>query len=319
MDNTKNNSAKFAFLYLLALVALGFVSVNVGQIIFQLINKYIVDILSQNNAAFSSDILKFAIASLVIATPTYYFCNKFIYGSLYKGELDKESGVRKWLTYLIIFIAFLVMIGSLIAILVNFLNGALTTQIILKSLTTLIISGIVFSFYFYDIRREKTAGYKDSVIKIYFFASLAVIVLTFVASLFIVESPQIARNRQIDQRVISNFYQIDQDLNNYYQVYKKLPADFTALKAEYTYISDELLKNPKTQEMFKYQVKGDREYELCTTFLTDASANTQNKDMAYYYDTRWPHGIGYQCLTQKVQAFNKDGSLVEPAPVVPVK
>ncbi|MFA6253305.1 MAG: DUF5671 domain-containing protein [Patescibacteria group bacterium] len=319
MDNTKNNSAKFAFLYLLALVALGFVSVNVGQIIFQLINKYIVDILSQNNAAFSSDILKFAIASLVIATPTYYFCNKFIYGSLYKGELDKESGVRKWLTYLIIFIAFLVMIGSLIAILVNFLNGALTTQIILKSLTTLVISGIVFSFYFYDIRREKTAGYKDSVIKIYFFASLAVIIVTFVASLFIVESPQVARNRQIDQRVTNNFYQIDQDLNNYYQTYKKLPADFNALKAEYTYISDDLLKNPKTQEIFKYQVKGDREYELCTTFLTDASANTQNKDMAYYYDTRWPHGIGYQCLTQKVQAFNKDGSPVQVAPPVPVK
>ncbi len=319
MDNTKNNSAKFAFLYLLSLVALGFVSVNVGQIIFQLINKYIVDILSQNNAAFSSDILKFAIASLVIATPTYYFCNKFIYGSLYKGELDKESGVRKWLTYLIIFIAFLVMIGSLIAILVNFLNGALTTQIILKSLTTLVISGIVFSFYFYDIRREKTADYKDKIIKIYFFASLAVIVLTFVASLFIVESPQVARNRQIDQRVLSNFNELDNNLSNYYQIYKKLPADFSALKAEYKYISDDLLKNPKTQEMFTYQVKGDREYELCATFLTDASANIQNKDMAYYYDTRWPHGIGYQCLTQKVQIFNKDGSLVEPVPAVPFR
>ena len=121
MSTQKNNSAKFAFLYMLSLVALSFVSINVGQIIFQFINKYIIDILPQNNASFLPEVLKFAIASLVVATPTYYFCNKFIYQSLSKGELDKESGVRKWLTYLIIFIAFLVMIGSLIYILVNYL------------------------------------------------------------------------------------------------------------------------------------------------------------------------------------------------------
>lgn len=312
---SKNNSAKFAFLYLLSLVALAFVSINVGQIIFQFINKYIVDILPQNNAAFFPEVLKFAIASLIVATPIYYFSNKFIYQSLEKGELDKEAGVRKWLTYLIIFIAFLVMIGSLIAILVSYLNGAITNQIILKSLTTLVISGIVFSFYFYDIRREKTSGYKDKVLKIYFFASLAIIVAAFVASLFIVESPKIARNRQIDQLIINNFNEIDNNLNNYYQVYKKLPADFAALKKEYTYISDESLKNPSTKEMYVYQVKGDREYELCATFLTDASTDLLDKSRTYYNDPRWPHASGYQCLSQKVSAITKDGVPLE-APIV---
>lgn len=308
---TKNNSAKFAFLYLLSLVALSFVAVNVGQIIFQFINKYIFDVLGQNNAAFSSEILKFAIASLVIATPTYYFCNKFIYSSLYKGDLDKESGVRKWLTYLIIFVAFLVMIGSLIAILVNFLNGALTNQIILKCLTTLLISGIVFSFYFYDIRRENIQGQKDRVLKIYFFASLFLIVITFVASLFIVESPKLARNRQIDQKVIGNFYEIDANLNSYYQTNKKLPAQLSDLKTEFPYLNDSLFQNPVTNEVFKYQIKGDREYELCATFLTDAKDTTKNRDISYYTDSRWPHGLGYQCLTQRIQPLVKDGVPIE--------
>lgn len=314
MENKKNNSAKFAFLYLLSLVSLAFVSINVGQIIFQLINKYIVDVLSQNNAAFSSEILKFAIASLVVATPTYYFSNKFIYQSLYKGELDKEAGVRKWLTYLIIFIAFLVMIGSLIALLVNFLNGAITTQIILKCLTTLVISGIVFSFYFYDIRRDKTDGYKDKVLKIYFFSSLLIIIITFIASLFIVESPKLARNRQLDQKIISSFSMISYELNNYYQFYGKLPVDLSVLQKEYPGIAADFLQNPITEEAFKYQIKGDREYELCATFLTDTLVNLQNKDMAYYADPSWPHGIGYQCLSQKVQVLNKDGVPLE-APV----
>lgn len=314
MDNKKNNSAKFAFLYLLSLVALAFVSINVGQIVFQFINKYIADILTQNNSAFFPEVLKFAISSLVVATPTYYFANKFIYASLFKGELDKESGVRKWLTYLIIFVAFLVMIGSLIALLVNYLNGAITNQIILKCLTTLVISGIVFSFYFYDIRRETTAGYKDKILKIYFFGSLVIILTTFVASLFIVESPTVARNRQIDQMVINNFAEIDNNLNNYYQLYKKLPVDFTALKSEYSYLIDDSFKNPRTREVYKYQVKSDREYELCATFLTDTTAKSDGQMKTYYDDGRWPHTIGYQCLSQKVQPLVKDAMPLE-API----
>ena len=47
----KNNSAKFAFLYLLSLVALGFVAINTGQVVFMYINKYIFDaILCEENA-----------------------------------------------------------------------------------------------------------------------------------------------------------------------------------------------------------------------------------------------------------------------------
>lgn len=314
MENRKNNSAKFAFLYMLSLVSLAFVSINVGQIIFQLINKYIVDVLAQNNAAFSSEILTFAIASIVVATPTYYFSNKFIYQSLYKGELDKESGVRKWLTYLIIFIAFLVMIGSLIALLVSYLKGAITNQIVLKSLSTLAISGIVFSFYFYDIRRDKTDGYKDKVLRIYFFGSLLIILAAFVASLFIVESPKLARNRQIDGRVVDNFYEIDNYLNNYYSTNNKLPLELTSLKTEFVYLNDSLFTNPVTNEVFKYQVKGDREYELCATFLTDTTENNKNKGAGYYVDARWPHAIGYQCLTQKIQPLVKDGVPIE-API----
>jgi hypothetical protein len=314
MENKKNNSAKFAFLYMLSLVSLAFISINVGQIIFQLINKYIVDVLAQNNTAFSSEILTFAIASIVVATPTYYFTNKFIYQSLYKGELDKESGVRKWLTYLIIFIAFLVMIGSLIALLVSYLKGAITNQIILKSLSTLAISGIVFSFYFYDIRREKTEGYKDKVLKIYFFGSLLIILAAFTASLFIVESPKLARNRQIDGRVVGNFYEIDNYLNNYYSTNNKLPLELVSLKTEFVYLNDSLFTNPVTNEVFKYQVKGDREYELCATFLTDTTADNKNKDSSYYIDSRWPHAIGYQCLIQKIQPLVKDVVLIE-API----
>ncbi|MFA5127147.1 MAG: DUF5671 domain-containing protein [Patescibacteria group bacterium] len=315
---SKNNSAKFAFLYLLSLVALGFVAVDVGQVIFQFVNKYIVDTIGNNTGMFNQEMLKFAIAAIVIATPVYYLSTRFIYRSLYKGELDKESGVRKWLTYLIIFIAFLVMIGSLIGVLVMFLNGELSSRFILKALTTLVIAGIVFSFYFYDIRREKVEGHKDKLIRFYFYGSLCLVVAVFIASLTIVESPKLARSRQIDQRVTNNLSEIHYNLNNYYQTYKKLPADFQALRAEYKYLNDSLFENPSSQEVFKYQVKGDRDYELCATFLTDTTKIDPNKEAYYYYDARWVHASGYQCLSQKVEALAKDGTPIGNVPV-PVK
>ncbi len=319
---SKNNSAKFAFLYLLSLVALGFVAINTGQVVFMYINKYIFDAVVQEGGYFSSSILKFAIASLVIATPIYYLASRFIYKSLYKNELDKESGVRKWLTYLIIFISFLVMIGSLIAVLVQFLNGMLGIRFILKAVTILVIAGIVFAWYFYDIKREVLENDKGKVQTIYFYASLLVVVAVFVSSLFIVESPKVARNRQIDQNIINNFNQIDGGLNSYYQIYKKLPSSLDALRAEYKYLTNDIFKNAVNQEVFQYKVLGDRDYELCATFFTDASQVDQigkPRDSSYYNDPRWSHGIGYQCLSQKVQAINKDGSPMEIVPPGSVK
>ena len=198
-----------------------------------------------------------------------------------------------------------------------FLNGELSSRFILKALTTLIISGIIFSFYFYDIRREKVEGHQDKLIRIYFYGSLFIILAVFIASLTIVESPKVARARQIDQRVVNSFNEIDSSLNNYYQTYKKLPADIDALQAEYKYLNDSLFQNSSSQEIFKYQVKGDREYELCATFLTDTSKIDPNKEAYYYYDARWVHAAGYQCLSQKVEALTKDGMPVGavPAPV----
>ena len=63
---TKNNSPKFAFWYLLSLVALVFVAFSVGASIFQLINKYIPDIAEQNyQFRVSMELLKFAISALL--------------------------------------------------------------------------------------------------------------------------------------------------------------------------------------------------------------------------------------------------------------
>jgi hypothetical protein len=301
----QNNAAKFAFLYMLSLVALVFISLSTGMIIFQLINKYVPDILNKFAGQFSEGALKFAISALIISAPIYYFTMRQISKSLFGGGLDKDSGVRKWLTYLIIFVAFIVMIGWLIGLLTSFLNGELTMKFILKAITAIGISVVVFTYYLYDIRRGEVVGKKDMRVAIYFYGSLVIIAAAFITALFIVESPTAARNRMIDNSVLDNFNKIDAALNTYYQQNKKLPSSLDVLKGDYYFLTDQDLTNPADNTKFEFIVKSTTEYELCTQFLTSNKTNNNNSDY-YNYKDRWPHDTGRQCLKQIITDFNKN-------------
>ena len=67
-----NHSAKFAFLYMLSLVALVLTTLSAGMVIFQIINKYIPDPIGRFGESFSSDLLRFAIATLIVAFPLFF-------------------------------------------------------------------------------------------------------------------------------------------------------------------------------------------------------------------------------------------------------
>ena len=68
----EQQNAKFAFYYLLSLVALIFMALSTGMIIFQIINKCIVDVLEINPGMYDSGILKFAISAIIIAAPIFF-------------------------------------------------------------------------------------------------------------------------------------------------------------------------------------------------------------------------------------------------------
>lgn len=301
----KNNSAKFAFFYILSLVALVFVALSVGMVIFQIINKELVDLINEYSGNYSDGAMRFAISAIIIATPIYYITTKQIFKNLYSGELDRESGIRKWLSYLILLVAVVVMIGWLIATINSFLGGELTSKAILKTVTALFISGGVFSFYLYDIRREDVVNHKDKVIKIYSFASLVIILAVFVLALMTVDSPQEIRKKKMDDRVINSYYQIDNSLNDYYNSKGNLPESLEILQDNVSYLTDENLVNPITGEKYEYKIVADDKYELCTTFQSSNKENS-SADTMYQpaFDKQWLHDAGYQCLSQKVMDYN---------------
>ena len=67
----------------------------------------------------------------------------------------KSSKIRKWLTYITLFITAGVIIGDLITLIFNLLGGELTLRFILKVLTVLLIAGIIFGYYLWDLKKEE--------------------------------------------------------------------------------------------------------------------------------------------------------------------
>ncbi|MFA4942897.1 MAG: DUF5671 domain-containing protein [Patescibacteria group bacterium] len=305
---SKINSPKFAFYYLLALVALIFMAIATGQIIFQLINQNLPDIFGQYGTDFSSEILKFAISAILIATPIFHVVSNLIYRNLFTGKMDKDSGIRRWLTYFILLVSAIVIIVFLIVTLNNFLNGEWTSKFLLKMLTVIGIAAVVFSFYLYDIRRPEILGKKDRVLKIYFWSSLAVALIVFISALFIVESPIEARNRRVDEKIINNFYNIESVINTYYSTNDKLPSSLEELKQES--IAADSLVDPSTRVMFEYQPGVDVNYKICADFKTDTK---NSQDAAYQYlEENKRHLAGHQCLSFKAYSDN-------PKEIIPIQ
>ena len=311
----EKQNAKFAFFYMLSLVALIFTAISTGMIIFQIINKTIMDDLSLAPGGFSQDALRFAISAIIIAAPIYFVLMRLINKNLLSGEMEKESGVRKWLTYFILLVSSVVMLGWFIAIIGSFLNGEFTIKFILKSLASILISALIFSYYLYDIKREDVSK-NNNVVKIYFYGSIAIAVISLIAAFFFIDSPLKVRDQKFDQAVINKFSQIDYAINAYYGENKKLPENLNALLngGSTYYVIENDITDPGTGKFFDYNLKGKDAYEICATFRTENKS--QANDKSIYVDTRWLHDLGYQCLKQRIAQIDQS----KQAPIsVPVR
>ncbi len=309
----KNNAAKFAFFYMLSLAALIFMALSSGIIVFQIINKNIIDVLETFRGRYESGALKFAISAIIISAPIYYVMVAQINKNLFKGFLGKDSGVRKWLTYLILFISSLVMTGWLIATIYSFLDGELTTKFILKALTAIIISAIIFTYYFYDIKRENVVGVKDNIIRIYFYGSLVLVIAILISAFVFVESPTQTRNIKHDNNIIEKFSKIDNAINSHYNQKEKLPDNLDILISGLTYLRTEDLEDSATKKKFDYKIVDDKTYELCATFLM-SSSDAEAQGLHRYYNKTWEYDKGYQCLEQEVRA-DKVNVITAPEPL----
>jgi len=149
-------SAREAFMYLILFTTLYISAFNLGHLIFQFINRAFPDPSAPAAIAqYARYSIRWSVSSLIVAFPIFLYMSNRLNNAVMRDPIKRASKIRRWLTYMTLFITAGFIIGDLIALVNNLLGGGLTWRFVLKVLTVAIIAGAVFGYYTWDLRHEE--------------------------------------------------------------------------------------------------------------------------------------------------------------------
>jgi Domain of unknown function (DUF5671) len=128
-------SARDAFMYLLLFSTLYVVAFQFGRLVFEFINQAFPDPASSVNARAWRESIRFAVASLIVALPVFLYMSRLTNRATALDPAIRVSPVRRWLTYVTLFIAASVLIGDFTTLVYSLLGGELTVRFVLKVIT----------------------------------------------------------------------------------------------------------------------------------------------------------------------------------------
>ncbi len=321
METTKN-LPRDTFLYLLAIVTLIASAISFGTLLFQYINIYFPDVLSDSywSSSMFYDFIRQALAALVVVFPVYVWASWFLNKDIKEFPEKSELKIRKWLLYLTVFAAALVIIGDLVVLIQTYLNGELTTRFLLKVASIFFIAGATFYHYFLQLKTPKKNSSKViSSSRFFMMIIVGIVVATIIFGFFVAGSPQSRRLERLDERRVNDLSTIQSQVINYWQTKSKLPADLTILAGLSFGIS--IPNDPETNNAYEYKVLSNLKFQLCATFETANVNSPPTNDRAVKPipvpagigpdgTTNWQHGIGKICFDRTIdpevfKPFNK--------------
>jgi hypothetical protein len=279
-EPTGAHGARDAFLYLLTFTTL---YITVGSMI-RLYFNYL-DYLFPDPADIYWNIdavlegVRYAIAAIFIGFPLFAVLTAILERAVLTEPDSQVPAIRKWLTYLTIFLAAAITLGDVITLLFYFLNGTLTTRFILKVVVLLVIAQVVLSYYFFAPRPSATSKPPLGLRKFAGVAALLLVAGSVVLGFAMAGSPVTARQRRLDEKRVEDLRAIHRTIQEMatktdkntktVTVIRSLPktldevADFQRTKEAGRKLD---LVDPQTGAKYAYTVTGDKTYELCATF-----------------------------------------------------
>ena len=305
----KRNIPRDLFLHLLAIVTFYWSAITFTTLLWQFINYFLPTSVNSYYGIYSNysvELMRFAVSSLFIVFPIFIFVSWFL-NKIYKREaVVRESKIRKWLLYLTLFIAALVVVGDLVTVINNLLGGETTLRFILKAFSVLLVAGFVFGYYLDDVRRETPSNLG----KIFAWASGALVLVVIVSSFFIIGTPNSARLIQYDQQKISDLQGIQSQILYYWQRKEALPNSLSDLNDP---ISNFVVQvDPQTSIPYEYNVldAGNLSFDLCAKFNKEGTDQYGQRAVpvpASYPETiknitidNWQHSSGRFCFKRTI-------------------
>jgi hypothetical protein len=301
-------TAKDFFLYLSSFAALYASAISLISLLFAIVNKAFPDNLNYYYFGYDpySGGMRLAIATLIIIFPVYLYVASYLNRYLRANPDKKDIAVRKWLTYLTLFVTSITLISDLVILVNTFLGGEITTRFVLKALVVLVVAGSVLWYYLYDLKKSFAPDMPNRSRLLVTIASVAVLA-SLVGGFCLLGSPMTARARKFDERRINDLSSIQSYLiYSYWQQKGSIPESLDALKDP---ISGFLLPtDPETGAAYAYKKTGALSFELCADFklatpedrLREGSSTMRPMMYGTPENENWKHGAGTTCFKRTI-------------------
>ena len=301
-------SAREAFLYLVLFLMLYVSSFSLGVLAFELVERAFPDALDNAWAhARSASTIRWSTAALLIAFPAYLLFARWSLRSLGADPDKRQSRIRKWLTYLTLFVAAAAMLVDLITLVFHMLEGELTTRFLLKVVAVAAIAGTAFGYYLWELRRDehderegarrRRAGPGHP--RLLAAAVSAVVLALVVAGFVAAGSPQTARKKRLDVQRIEHLQQISSAIDSYWHRRDTLPGSLADLTTERNlYLQS--IRDPESAAEYEYRTLGATTYELCATFAAASDPNAALEPDRGGGEF-WRHGPGRMCWPLEIE------------------
>lgn len=286
-----HNTPRDTFLYLLSLITLVVSAVSFGMLVYRFIDIAFPDALRQAYYPDSNlTLIRSALAALVVVFPVFIWISVFLHRDVAAHPEKRHLKVRRWLMYLTVFAAALVVIGDLIALIFNFLQGDLTAAFLLKVLAILFIAGSSFWYYLAELQDRQ---YPREAFR---WAIIGVVAAAVVYGFVTVGSPQHQRLIRFDEQKVSNLQMIQSYLvYNYWQQKGSLPATLDQLNDPIS--NFQVPADPQSGAAYEYRTAGVRSFELCAIFN---EAGQYSTGLPAGDENNWQHGAGRVCFQRTI-------------------
>jgi len=299
MQNTKISPKDF-FLHIGVVISLYAIVVALINLVWSIINYSLP--LSTAYYSYATQSYSVPVGVLIVVFPIFILLS-WLLNREYKLTPEKRDfWLRKWLLYLTLFIAAIVIIVDLIVLLISFLGGEfITTNFLLKILSVFVITAFVFWFYISDIRNKLTSKTN----KISTITAAIIILVMIVLAFSIMGSPKTQRFLRADQQKISDLQSIQWQIVYFWQQKQVLPQNLEEMVDP---ISGFVVPiDPQTKEQYNYEIKGALSFELCAEFnlaqksnLTGESERPTEPFIKGGESGVWNHEEGYQCFERTI-------------------
>jgi len=224
-----------------------------------------------------------------------------------QDEAKVESRLTKWVTYLVLLVAAVTMVGDLIATIYTFLQGEISGRFFLKALTILVVAGMIFGFYYLERKKvQYRADIPRSTFKLFGWVLTGIVLVGLVLGFSVAGSPATGRMYTFDAQRTDDLQRLSRCIGNFAQVYQRLPNTLDELEqsSQFSYCAGQ--RDPETGAPYTYRVTqpmqqvglntAEGTFSLCADFALAKSGDYYPTETAKWHD----HTQGRACDTETV-------------------